>query len=305
MQIFRRHDEVRPRPAATAMTLGNFDGVHLGHQRLFARVRECARERGGQSVVFTFRPHPVKVLAPDLAPPLITPYEEKLRQIERCGIDVAVEEPFTPELSRVSPREFVDRFLVDALATRDVVVGYDFTFGRDRAGNVDMLRSLGRELGFEVHVEPPFAVGGIVASSTKVREFILEGRVRGAAIILGRDFALAGTVVAGQGRGRSIGFPTANLQTEHELIPKPGVYVCAAALGENRHPAVVNIGWAPTFGARGLTVEAHLLDFSGDLYGARLTLEFRHRLRDERRFPSVEDLARQIALDVEEARHLS
>jgi riboflavin kinase/FMN adenylyltransferase len=305
MRVLRGHRQISPPLRTPSVTIGNFDGVHLGHQALFARVRERAQALGGEAVVFTFRPHPVKVLAPELAPPLITPYEEKLRLIEGCGMDAVVEETFDLDLAALSPRAFVEQVLSGAVGAKDVVVGYDFTFGRDRAGNVELLRALGAELAFTVNLEPAVTVGGLVASSTKVREFLLEGRVRGAAIILGRDFSLRGTVVRGDNRGAQIGFPTANLATQHELIPKPGVYACRAALGAERHRAVVNVGYAPTFSqGRELTIEAHLLDFRGDLYGAELTLEFRHRLRDERRFPSVAELVEQIARDVEEAKAL-
>jgi riboflavin kinase/FMN adenylyltransferase len=304
MQVFRGHLALPGPLRAPVVTIGNFDGVHLGHQRLFSVILERARARGGQAVVFTFRPHPVKLLAPELAPPLITPYEEKLRLIEQTGIDVAIEEEFNRELAAFSPRRFVDEVLVRAIGVRDIVVGYDFTFGRDRAGNVQVLTELGGELGFEVHVEPAFSVSGIIASSTKVREFVLEGRVGGAALLLGRSFSVTGTVVRGDGRGRKLGFPTANLQVENELIPKAGVYAGRAYVRGEAHRAVVNIGFAPTFQSRGLTVEAHLLDTSGDLYGEKMTLEFTHHLREERRFPSVEELMAQIGRDVESARGL-
>jgi riboflavin kinase/FMN adenylyltransferase len=286
------------------VVVGNFDGVHLGHQLLFRETRECARALGGEAVVFTFRPHPVKLLAPDLAPPLITPYEVKLDLIDRCGMDVVVEEEFTHELAAMNPREFAEQILVRAVGAKVVVVGHDFTFGRGRSGHVETLAALGWELGFEVRPIPAVTAGELIASSTKVREFILEGRVQGAAIILGREFSLGGTIVRGVGRGRTLGIPTANLRTEYELLPKPGVYACQAFVRDTRHPAVVNIGYAPTFEGKELTIEAHLLGFSADLYGEEMTLQFRRRIRDERPFPSAEELKQQIARDIEETRSL-
>jgi riboflavin kinase/FMN adenylyltransferase len=304
MRIYQGHAWIPTPLRSPAVTVGNFDGVHLGHQALLREARECARRWGGDSVVFTFRPHPVKLLAPDLAPPLISPYEVKLDLIARCGIDVVIEEPFTRELAEMPPREFAERILVRAIGARVVIVGHDFTFGRGRSGNVETLAALGWELGFEVRPIPAVTAGDLIASSTKVREFILEGRVRGAAIILGREFSLTGTVVRGVERGRTLGIPTANLRTDHELLPKPGVYACQAFVRGGRHPAVVNIGYAPTFEGKELTIEAHLLDFSADIYGEEMTLQFRKRLRDERTFPSAEALKQQIARDIEEARSL-
>lgn len=302
VKIYRGHRDLPSPLRAPAVTLGNFDGVHLGHQRLFSETIALARAAGGESAVYTFRPHPGKVLAPDLAPPLITPYDEKLRLFERCGIDVVIEETFDPVFAAIEPDDFVRRVLAGAVGARHVVVGHDFTFGRHRAGNVDLLRRIGQELGFEVHLVPAVEVGGIIASSTKVREFVLEGRVRGAALLLGRDFAVSGRVVRGAGRGRSIGFPTANVLTDQELLPKPGVYAGYAFMTTEKVPAVVNIGYAPTFQGRDLTLEAHLLDWQGDLYDTEMTVAFHVRLRDERRFPSVEELSAQIGRDVAEAR---
>lgn len=306
MRLYRGHLAIDAPVRHAVVTLGNFDGVHLGHQRLMAHIEERAAARGGESVVFTFRPHPVKVLAPLLAPPLITSYDRKLELLGALGLDVVVEEPFDASLAAHSPREFVEEVLCKRLDVEEIVIGYDFTFGRGRAGNVDTLRELGAERGFSVHVEPAFAVNGLVASSTKVREFVLEGRVRGAALLLGRHHTLSGTVVRGAGRGRTIGFPTANLACTDELLPRPGVYACHARLDgeEGLHRAVTNIGYAPTFAGKELTVEAHLLDFAADLYQRVVTLELVDHLRDERRFSGADALIVQIKQDAENARKI-
>jgi riboflavin kinase/FMN adenylyltransferase len=286
-----------------AVAIGNFDGVHRGHQRLFHEIRQRSAPRGGEAVVLTFEPHPAKVLAPRLAPPLICTPERKLQRIAAEGVDVCVVEPFDRELAARTPTEFVDQVLAGALGAREVCVGHDFTFGKGRAGDTALLAALGRTRGFAVVVIEPVTVDGLVCSSTKVREFVLEGRVEGAALLLGRDPEVEGVVVAGAGRGRSIGIPTANLRPDTELLPAPGVYAGWAELpageGSVRYSAAINVGTNPTFGGGALSVEAHLLDYPGkDLYGSRLSLGFRRRLRAEQRFSSVEALVKQIEADI-------
>jgi riboflavin kinase/FMN adenylyltransferase len=287
------------------VAIGNFDGVHLGHRRIFEHARERAAALSGQACVLTFEPHPAKVLAPDLAPPLITLLPRKLALIAESGIDLTIVEPFDAVFAARPPESFVDEVLVLALGVREVVVGADFTYGRGRAGTVETLAQAGRQRHFTVEIVPKVAVAGMVASSTKVRELVLEGRVGGAAQLLGRPFELSGNVARGDGRGRSIGVPTANLLLENELLPKHGVYAGFARTSGIRHMAAINIGVVPTFheGAR-VSVEAHLLDFGGDLYGQTLTLEIVARLRDEVRFPSVEALCAQIRADLQSARAL-
>ncbi len=286
------------------MAIGNFDGVHRGHQRLFAVARAGADARAAEAVVLTFEPHPAKLLAPAYAPPLICTPARKLARIAACGMDACVVEPFDRALAALTPEAFVDQVLVGALGAREVVVGWDFTFGRARAGDAESLAALGRTRGFSVSVVEAVTVDGMVCSSTKIREFVLEGRVEGAALLLGRDPAIEGEVVKGAGRGRGIGIPTANLRPETELLPAPGVY---AGWGElptgERYAAAINVGTNPTFALGRLSIEAHLLDYAGeDLYGARLMLGLRRRLRDETRFPSVEALVAQIRDDIARVR---
>ncbi len=308
METFRGHTSLPRRLRNAVVAIGNFDGVHRGHAHIFREAKRLATELGGEAVVLTFDPHPAKVLAPAYAPPLITPLARKLELIAAEGIDVTVVEPFDRAFAAKSPDEFVRGVLVDALGARHVVVGYDFTFGQKRAGNTQLLAEEGRALGFGLTVVPPVSVEGIVCSSTKVREFTLEGRIDGAALLLGRSAEVQGEVVHGDGRGRSIGVPTANLKLETELLPKNGVYAGWAELLDGHEPprhfvAAINVGTNPTFiDGRNVRVEAHLLDCDEDLYGRRLRVGFVERLRDEERFASREALVAQIGKDVEQTR---
>lgn len=292
-----------------AVAIGNFDGVHRGHQALIARARELSRSAGGDTVVLTFDPHPARFFAPALAPPMIGPLERRLELLAAEGVDVVVIEPFTADLARMEAEGFVENVLGNALGARAVVVGYDFSFGRGRRGNPAVLSALGRNLGIDIAIVPPVMVDGLVCSSTKIREFALEGRVEGARLLLGRPFEVTGCVVRGTGRGRDLGIPTANLRCEGELLPKVGIYAARARRLDGTdlaRPAAVSVGTNPTFvvDASGVTVEAHLLDYDGDLYGARLRLDFEARLRDEHRFASAQDLVAQIRDDIARTRKL-
>jgi riboflavin kinase/FMN adenylyltransferase len=299
MKVFHSVAEAREL-AGSAVALGNFDGVHVGHQALFAEAR-----RHGPSVGLTFLPHPGKVLQPELAPKLITLLPRKLELFEACGLDAAVVQPFTREYARTSASAF-EESLLDVLGAKHLVVGSDFTYGAARSGTVITLREAASQRGAQVHVVPPVTVDGVVASSSKVREYILEGRVSAAHRLLGRPFDLDGTVVPGAGRGRGIGFPTANVDTQNELRPAPGVYAIRVRLKDEPQgpwrPGAANIGVKPTFGGTVVTIEAHLLDFQGDLYGKELRVQFLERLRPEQRFASVAELVGQIKRDVEAAR---
>lgn len=281
-----------------AACLGNFDGVHLGHQALFSEARRWAK-----AVAITFHPHPGKVLVPELAPKLITGLPRKLELFEHHGLDAAIVQPFSLEYARSAPEEF-ERSLFDHLRLAYLVVGSDFTYGRARAGTISTLEKAAAARGAQLHVVQPVCVDGVVVSSTKVREYVLEGRVSAAHRLLGRYFDLDGIVVRGQGRGRKIGVPTANVDTENELRPAPGVYAVRSRLeGETRLvPGAANIGVKPTFGGTEVTIEVHHLDWTGELYGKKLRVEFIDRLRDEARFGSVEELAAQIRRDLEAAR---
>jgi riboflavin kinase / FMN adenylyltransferase len=307
MDTIRGHTSLSRRLRNPVVAIGNFDGVHRGHAHIFQEARRLAAGLGGESVVLTFDPHPAKVLAPTYAPPLITPLARKLELIAAEGIDATVVEPFDRAFAGKAAEAFVRDVLVDALSAKHIVVGYDFTFGAKRSGNVQLLRELGAAHDFAVTVVPPVSVEGIVCSSTKVREFVLEGRVDGAELVLGRAPEVQGEVVHGDGRGKSIGVPTANVKPETELLPKNGVY---AGWGERlsdgkRWTAAINVGTNPTFvDGVNVRVEAHLLDCDEDLYGQRLRLGFVARLRDEERFASREALLAQIHNDVEATKKL-
>jgi riboflavin kinase / FMN adenylyltransferase len=303
-----RLDSLEPRGwPETALAVGNFDGVHRGHQALVALAVRDARLAGGTSVVLTFDPHPSRVLSPDRAPASLMTLDQKAEILSGLGVDRLAVLPFTVEVSRREPEDFARAVLQRALGARVVVVGSSFRFGRDRAGNLATLRRLGDELGFRVHgLRPVIARGGPI-SSTRIREALSRGAVDAARDFLGRRFFVDGVVVKGEGRGRLIGIPTANLQVLNEMVPGGGVYACWCRVLDadaQARPAAVNIGRRPTFGGGLTTVEAHLLDFEGDLYGHALRLEFQERLREERAFPGAEALVAQIRGDLVEARRV-
>jgi riboflavin kinase/FMN adenylyltransferase len=332
MEVYRSLEEAQARGAlrGCAVAIGNFDGVHLGHQRLLAVARARAAARHAPSVAFTFEPHPVRALRPSLAPPLITPLRRKLELLAGLGLDATVVQPFDLSYAQTPAAEFVSRDLVARLGAADVVVGYDFTAGHERA-RVDVLRPLLGAAGVLLHVLDPVTADGLVVSSTKIREFLLEGNVEAAALLLTRPYDLDGEVARGAGRGRGFGFATANVATR-ALLPANGVYVVRATVGGRPGPrgpegplpspasrgegsagtsgavygGVCNVGTKPTVEAGASVVaEAHLFDFDGrDLYGEPIRVALLARLRDERRFASVDALRVQIALDVESARRV-
>ncbi len=304
MQVLRSLDEAHRSGAVRgcAVAVGNFDGVHLGHQRLLALARARAGSRGALSAVLTFEPHPVRVLRPQLAPPLITSLPRKLELLSEIGVGATVVQPFDLAYASTPAEVFVSRDLAGRLGCAEVVVGHDFTAGHERAG-VDTLRPLPAARGILLHVIEPVTADGLVVSSTKIREFLLEGNVEAAALLLTRPYDLEGIVARGAGRGRGFGFPTANVETA-ALLPANGVYVVRATVGGHVHGGVCNVGVKPTVEAGAKVVaEAHLFDFDGrDVHGQPIRVSFLERLRDERRFPSIEELLAQIARDVERAK---
>jgi riboflavin kinase/FMN adenylyltransferase len=299
MIVARTIEELRETISGSCVTIGNFDGVHMGHQRLMARTCAKARKRGLISVVVTFDPHPMTVLMGQKTPPFITNTSQRLKFIEQQGPNVALVLEFTRQMAALEPDEFVQRYLVDGLAMRELVIGYDYAMGKGRKGNHELLMALGQQLGFGVERLDPVLVGGAVVSSTRIRDLIQSGNVWDARPLLGRFFEVQGDVVDGMKRGASkLGFPTANLRLEGTLLPKPGVYAVWAELDGETHQAVANVGDNPTFGDTGLTLEAHILDFNRSIYGQRLSLQFVQRLRSERKFESIEALKARIADDV-------
>jgi riboflavin kinase/FMN adenylyltransferase len=284
------------------VALGVFDGVHLGHRAILGTAVAHAREAKMPAIACTFDPHPMEVLQPGRAPLAITTLEERLALIEGCGLDAAVVLPFTRELAAMEPEAFVSDVLVARLGAREIVVGFNHRFGRAARGDVGMLRAIGARLGFRTHVAEALMVEGVAVSSTEIRAALRRGDLEAAARLLGRAYTLYGAVAHGAGRGRTLGFPTANLSPARPVLVAPGVYACMAEVAGRKERAVVNVGMRPTFGEATLAVEAYLLDFTGDIYGQTMTLTFVSRIRDERRFASVEALKTQIQADADEAR---
>ena len=285
------------------LTIGNFDGVHRGHLALFEKVKERARAIGGQSAVMTFEPHPIRVMKPGNGPLLITPTRQKLELIGKAGIDVLFCIPFTREFAAVSAEDFVKDILVGRIGIKEIVVGYDYAFGRNREGNIPLLREMGEKLGFLVHLVGPIHIDQTPVSSTSIRRLVQEGKLSEAKTLLGRDYQVEGTVVKGHQRGgRLLGFPTANLKPEDELLPKTGVYAVTVMIDEKTYQGVTNVGYNPTFHDKALSVETHVLDYSGDLVGKKIRINFLSRLRGERSFQDIRELSEQIAKDIEDAR---
>lgn len=292
-------------PQGAVLSIGNFDGVHVGHQAVLRHVVERAGALGTVAAAMTLEPHPIKVLRPDQAPRLLTTLHQRLQLIARAGIEVTLVLPFTSTLSRMPAREFIETVLVDRLGVREVYIGRNFRFGADRGGDVELLVAAGSELGFLAAAAPIVEVSGGVVSSTRVRSAVGEGRVGEAWSLLGRAPFVDGTVSVGKRFGRKLGFPTLNIEVENELSPAVGVYVTAAFLPSfgRWFPSVTNIGVRPTiYTNSGVTVESHLLDFAADVYRERVRLSFLERLREEQLFPSPSHLMAQIRRDVAAAR---
>jgi len=297
-----------PRPSwllHPVLGLGNFDGVHRGHLKILERVRRGAAERGGVPMAMTFDPHPPRVLRPDKAPPLLMTTAQRLDALRQAGMQAVAVVEFTRELSQWEPEMFVRTVLVDWLRVSEVWVGANFLFGRNRGGNFSVLRSMGQRHNFRADKIDPVRYKEFIVSSTRIRRLVSEGRVDEAGALLGHPYCLDGLVVEGKGRGRAIGFPTANLQTDNELIPPHGVYATVLAVDGVEHPAVTNVGVRPTFGdSTEITVESHVLNFQESLYGRRVRLAFVQRLRDERQFADVDALREQIEADRRRAERL-
>jgi riboflavin kinase/FMN adenylyltransferase len=302
MQTAQGLESYPPDAPPAAVALGIFDGIHLAHRAILAAAVARAREAGLRALVCTFDPHPAQVLRPEHAPAPISTLAERLELLAETGVDATVVLACTPELAAMEPEAFVKEVLLDRLHAHDVVVGYNHTFGRGARGNARLLQELASQLGFRAHVVPPLMLDGVPVSSTEIRAALRAGDVERAGQYLGRSYTIAGEVVPGAGRGRDLGFPTANVKPDRGVILAPGVYACRAISGPARHAAVVNIGMRPTFGETALVIEAHLLDFAGALYGCLLRLEFVSRLRDERRFAGPEALREQISRDIAAAR---
>lgn len=308
MEVVRGVSQLPRRLVRPVLTIGNFDGLHVGHRRILDTVVERARQLGGEAVLYTFDPHPRRVLQGDGGPQLLTTTEQKLEILEEAGIDWVILQPFTLEFARTTPEDFVREQIHEGIGPVEVYVGYDFHFGRDREGSMRLLTETGPRIGFSVTIIPEVTVGDQDVNSTRIRGLIAEGRVEEATVLLGRPYCVRGVVVEGMQRGRGLGFPTANLRPENEILPGAGVYagrmrLLDGAAAKQIHGAVTNVGFRPTFDdGRELVAEAHVIDFAGDLYGRTVELSFALQLRPEMKFESVEELRAQIARDVEAAR---
>ena len=290
----------------TVITVGTFDGVHRGHQQVLERLCAAAEEHDALSMVVTFDPHPLRIVRPEAAPPLLTTAAEKIEILAQSGIERVALLRFTPALAALSPRTFVENILIAKLDMRHLVIGYDHGFGRGRSGDVDTLRAIGAEVGFDVDVVEPVQADDAPISSSRVRTLLQAGDVAAAAHALGRPYSLTGTVVRGEGQGRRLGFPTANIDvpSPEKLIPHEGIYAVRAALRDRFVNGVLHLGPRPTFAGLPPSIELHLFDFDDDLYGRRVRVDFLDRIRDIAHFDSIDALVRAMAADCARARTL-
>jgi riboflavin kinase/FMN adenylyltransferase len=308
MKLFEKIEDIDKKFPNAVITIGNFDGVHIGHQALFHEVMEKADILGGTAIAMTFEPHPIRVLKNNGHPPLITPYAQKVELIAKTGIDVLICIPFTREFASITAKEFVLDILMNRIGIQAIVVGKDYTFGKNREGNLNLLKSYAEAYDFEVDVVDWIPISNNTPSrisSTQIRKLLIDGKVREAHKLLGRYYQVSGVVVPGRNRGgKLLGFPTANIKLREELFPKNGIYAVTVDCLGKRHQGVANIGYSPTFDDNELTVEVYILDFSKDLYGQSIVVKFIERIRDEIKFSGISELSHQIAQDVLKARDI-
>lgn len=305
MHVYQGVKQLSAPLESSVVTIGNFDGVHLGHQQLIENVVREAQYYGVPSVVYTFHPHPVKVLHPERATYRLFDLKDQQEQFQERGIEYVIIEEFTREFSQVSPQDFLDRYIVSRLHPKTLVVGHDFSFGADRAGNIPFLEKYCAEKGIRLIIIPPFQYQGAVVSSTRIREALKNGEVEKAHELLGRTYYMRGHVEKGFQRGRTIGVPTANIHPDVEFIPRQGVYCTLTKFGGHLHPSVTNIGVNPTFQENGkgqIKIETHLFDFDAHLYGLEVEVYLLHFIRDEMKFSGIEELKAQIQKDMDETR---
>jgi len=298
MKIFRQIEDQSLSTLGSVVTMGNFDGIHFGHQALISSTVEEAKQLGYDSIVLTFEPHPLKVLAPDRAPRLILSYEDKMALFQSFGVNLVIAQSFDRQFASISADDFVRRFLVERLKVRKLWVGRDLRFGQGRKGNVDDLLRLASENEFEVGVLDPILLEGTRISSSRIRQLLEEGRVDEVRPLLGRFHFVSGTVVKGHRRGRELGFPTANISSQTEVMPPDGIYATLFDVRNKQWLSISSIGVNPTFGDGPRTVESFIFDFDGDIYGESVKLSFVKRIREERKFTIVNDLIGQINEDV-------
>jgi len=308
MKIIKGIENLKRSFRNPVVTLGNFDGVHLGHQQIFERVVEEASKIRGEGVVVTFEPHPLKVLAPEKFLPLLTPFRKKMMLIEKSGIEIVLCIEFSLTFSEISASEFIESILVEKMKAKKVIIGYNYHFGKGQGGDAQTLKDAGKTFDFEVEVVEPLRVGETIVSSSKIRNLIQKGEVEEASKLLGRDYPVIGKVVEGEKRGQTLGFPTANLELSDELYPKTGVYAVQVVWHQKRFNGLANIGTNPTFpaqtgkGGEPFSLEVHILGFNQDIYGKEIEVSFKKRIRDEARFESPSLLIEQIKKDIQWAR---
>ena len=305
MEIIKGIENLKRSFKNPVVTLGNFDGVHLGHQDIFKRVRDEASKIHGEGVVITFEPHPLKVLAPEKFLPLLTPFRKKMMLIQKSGIETVLCVEFSLTFSEILPSEFIKRILVEKIMVKEVVIGYNYHFGKGQKGDAHTLKEEGEVLDFEVEVVEPFRIGQTIVSSSKIRDLIQRGEVERASELLGRDYPIIGKVVEGAKRGQTLGFPTANLEMSDELYPKTGVYAVEVEWRQRRLNGLAHLGSNPTFFSeqdwkgKPISLEVYILNFNRDIYGEEIQINFKRRIRDEIRFESSSLLIEQIKKDIQ------
>lgn len=308
MKIIEDIENIKQPFKSAVITIGNFDGVHIGHQALFHEVIEKADSIGATSVAMTFDPHPIRILTQNDHPPLITLNEQKMELISRSGLDVLICVPFSKEFAQISAKEFLEDILIKKIGMKAFIVGGDYSFGKNREGDLDFLRASSERLGFELIVADWIQSpnnGSARISSTRIRELVMNGEISYAQKMLGRYYQIRGIVEKGRNRGgRLLGFPTANINLHDELAPKTGVYAVTIEHDRTLFKGVANIGYSPTFDDNIFTIEVHILDFKKDIYGQKIYVNFVERLRSEKKFSGISELSEQINKDIEKAREL-
>ncbi len=308
MEIIKGIENLRRPLRNPVVTLGNFDGVHLGHQKIFQRVKEEALKRHGEGVVITFEPHPLKVLAPEKFLPLLAPFRKKMMLIEKSGIETVLCIEFSPAFSEMTPLQFIQNILVEKVKMKKVIIGYNYHFGKRQKGDSQTLWDAGKVYNFDVEVVEPLKIGPTIVSSSKIRELIQHGEIEEASTLLGRDYPIIGKVVEGAKRGQTLGFPTANMEISDELYPKAGVYAVEVEWHQQRFNGLANVGFNPTFhpekigGGKPISFEVYILDFNLEIYGEEIQVSFKRRIRDEIRFESTTQLIHQIQKDIQWAK---
>ncbi|MEN8123492.1 MAG: bifunctional riboflavin kinase/FAD synthetase [Bacteroidota bacterium] len=299
MRVFHSINNFTEKKRLTVLTIGTFDGVHIGHQKIIERLNQLKEQIEGKSAILTFFPHPRRILNNKNGLKLLTTIDEKTKLLENLGLDYLIIEPFTEEFSQLSAAEFVKNILVDHLKINKLVIGYDHQFGKNREGNFEQLQKYGKLFNFELESIPAQDIDNVAISSTKIRKALNEGHILKANSYLGYNYLLTGKVVKGKGLGRKIKFPTVNIQIneDYKLIPKTGVYIVQSLVDKKSVFGIMNIGYRPTVNGKNQTIEVHLLDFQADLYGKKIQIEILNRLRDEQKFESIETLIIQIQKD--------